>query len=393
MDILFVCPFGLAPKYTTSGRALPLAHALACRGHHVRVLIPPWDHPADSGRRFVQDGVLVEHVELPVRIPGIAHAAIVWRMLRAVLRSHSHVIHIFKPKGYAGCVASVLWYLQRLGIIGARLVLDTDDWEGAGGWNERGGYNMLARRLFAWQERWGLTHCDAVTVASSTLQSLAWAHGVHSVRHVPNGLITLSTPISRELARSQLDLDKRSMVALVYTRFVEIGADHLAELLHGITERIPSLRVLVVGRGFRNELSRLQERLEVLIQGGCVRLEGWVEPGRLPLYWSAVDFALYASEDNLLTRAKSPLRLVEMMGAGLPIAAHGVGEVRFYLEDRISGLVVAPGDDQAFVNAAVRLAESGNLRTRLGENARTRIGKHFLWRDLAQTVEELYDAL
>ena len=62
MEILFIGPFGLSPKHTVSGRALPLAQALVRQGHRVRLLIPPWDRPEDSGRTFLLDGVSVEHI-------------------------------------------------------------------------------------------------------------------------------------------------------------------------------------------------------------------------------------------------------------------------------------------------------------------------------------------
>ena len=36
--------------------------------------------------------------------------------------------------------------------------------------------------MFAWQEQWGLTHNDGVTVASKALQSIAWSLGVKPER-------------------------------------------------------------------------------------------------------------------------------------------------------------------------------------------------------------------
>ena len=393
MEIAFVCPFGLSPKHTTSGRALPLAQALVQRGHHVRVLIPPWDHPADSGRRFEWNGVMVEHVTLPARVPGAAPAVVLWRLLRATVRLRPDVVHVFKPIGYSGFVALALWHLRRMGMVDARIVLDIDDWEGTGGWIDRSAYGALWRRALSWQERCGLTHCDAVTAASRTLQTLAWALGANCVRHVPNGLTSLPPGVPRKSARSQLGLDEREPVVLVYTRFVEVGPRHLAGLLGSLAEQAPSVHVVVVGRGLRDELPCLQARLNTRVQGGRVRLEGWIEQAELPLYWSAADFALYACEDNLLCRSKSPLRLVEMMGAGLPIVAHGVGEVNCYLEDCVSGLIAPPGNDAAFVEAAVRLASDDTLRARLGENARSRVTERFLWRSLVETVDGLYDTL
>ena len=336
---------------------------------------------------------MVEHVTLPARVPGAAPAVVLWQLLRAAMRPRPDIVHLFKPIGYSGVVALALWHLRRMGVVDAHIVLDIDDWEGTGGWIERSAYGALWRRALSWQERWGLMHCDAVTAASRTLQTLAWALGTDCVRHVPNGLTSLPPGMPRKWARSQLGLDEREPVALVYTRFVEIGTDHLAWLLEGLAEQAPSVRVVVVGRGIRDELPCLRARLDTQVRDGRIRLEGWIERDELPLYWSAADFALYACEDNLLCRSKSPLRLVEMMGAGLPIVAHGVGEVNCYLEDCVSGLIVPPGNDAAFVEAGVRLTNDDTLRARLGENARSRVTERFLWRSLVETVDGLYDTL
>jgi len=398
VEILFIGPFGLHPKYTVSGRALPLAQALARRGHHIRLLIPPWDHPADSGQRVVIDGVQVEQIQLPPHVPAVEHGLIVWRLLRSAFTSGADVIHVFKPKGYSGVVALVLWCLKRLGIIHARLVVDTDDWEGPGGWNDRGEYNLLARRIFAWQERWGLAHCDAVTGASHTLQSLArsLAPRGRPVCYVPNGLLDLPDLPPRELARSQLNLGDGPVI-LIYTRFVEIGPEHLGSIVAALLKRLADTYILVVGEGLSDELERFRDCLVGMGSRAClpswwdrVRLVGWVERADLPCYWSAADLALFPCEDNLLTRSKSPLRLVEMMAAGLPIIAHGVGEAEHYLEHRTSGILISPGNDQEFIEAASELALSPGLRRYLGERARRRVQHDFNWRHLVERVEAVY---
>ncbi len=412
MEILFISPFGLRPKYTVSGRALPLARALARRGHQVRLLIPPWDRPIDSGRRTLVDGVQVEHIALPPPLPGVRHILIVWRLLRQAICSHAEIVHVFKPKGYSGVVVLVLWYLRRLGIIRARMVVDTDDWEGCGGWNERGGYHPLAQRVFAWQERWGLVRCDGVTAASQTLQSLAWSLGARRVCHVPNGLLEpVVLPPSRGLRAKghgpELPADT-SLTALIYTRFVEIAPEHLAAIVSALLERIAGLACLVLGSGLTDELERFEHcltnaghlgrqtapsRSDTSGAARRVQVLGWVEAADLAQYWASADIGLFPCEDNLLTRAKSPLRLVEMMAAGLPIVAHRVGEVARYLEDGVSGLLVPAGDDEGFVNTVAKLASSPELRRRLGTQARQRAERDFNWRHLAAQVEALYQQI
>ncbi|MFQ5856904.1 MAG: glycosyltransferase, partial [Anaerolineae bacterium] len=190
MRIVMVGPFGLRRKGTVRARALPLARALVEREHHVTLLLPPWDSPQDAGRRWTDAGVDVVNIHLPRAIPALDHATITCRLVDHVLGLEPDVVHAFKPKAYAGLTATVLWWLRRLRKTDIRLVIDTDDWEGPGGWNEIEPYTPAQRRFFVWQERWGLTHCDAVTVASRSLQTLVWGLGVEPghVFYVPNGV-------------------------------------------------------------------------------------------------------------------------------------------------------------------------------------------------------------
>ncbi len=389
MRILFVAPFGLQPKQTVSGRALPLAQALTRRGHDLQVVVPPWDHPPDSGRSFTDGGVEVTQLALPGWPPPVSYATMSAAMVRAALAARADVVHCFKPKGLSGATAWALWQLKRIGRWRGRLVVDTDDWEGPGGWNERGGYNPPARRIFAWQEPWGLAHCDAVTAASAALAEMAEQAGARRVVDLPNGLTALPELPHRAEARARLKLGD-GPVALVYTRFVEIGPERLGGLLTALLARISDLQVCVVGEGLHGEHERLQPIATAMGGANRLRLFGWARRRDLPTFWAAADFALYASDDTPLTRAKSPLRLVELMGAGVPIVAHGVGEVSRYLAGEVSGLIAPPGDDAAFVAAAVRLSGDAGLRARLGREARATVAARYTWDRLAERAEQAY---
>src|SRR5687768_8109551 len=106
--ITMLAPFGIRPKGTLSARMLPLAQALARRGHYVSIIAPPVQNPQDAGRRDVYDGVPVTHTPLPT-LPGAAGVAQqVQSLLRAALAEQPNVLHLFKPKGYSGLAALLL---------------------------------------------------------------------------------------------------------------------------------------------------------------------------------------------------------------------------------------------------------------------------------------------
>jgi len=256
MRVIFIGPFGLRVKGTMSRRAMPMARALAARGHQVDVILSPWDCPEDSGREWEEEGVGVHNIALPPRFPLLFHLLVTWRLVRQALALKPDVIHCFKPKAYAGLSATAIWFLQRLGLTKVRLVMDSDDWEGWGGWNELGHYTWAQKRFFAWQERWGLTHCDAVTVASRALQTLAWSLGVAPKRvfYVPNGA-NLKSQIPNP--KSQISILDSPFSVLLYTRFFEFQAERVVEVFELVAAEVPEVKFLIVGKGLSGEEDKL----------------------------------------------------------------------------------------------------------------------------------------
>lgn len=381
LRVVMVGPFGLRPRGTMSARALPLAKALARRGHQVVLLMPPWQNPEDAGRSWEEDGVAVENIPLPARIPLLFHLLTALRLARRALATRPDVLHLFKPKAYSGLVHWLLLRRPRR----PRLVVDTDDWEGPGGWNDLAPYSAAQRRFFAWQERWGLTHADAVTVASRTLQSLVWALGVppERVLYVPNGI-------------SPADAAPRAVpppppTVLLYTRFVEFPVERVIELLQRVRRAVPVARLLVVGEGLFGEENRL---LELAHQSGlteAIEYAGW-SPEELSRHFARAHLAIYPFDDTLVNRTKCPAKLVELAAAGIPVVAEAVGEIPQTLRHGETGWLVEAGDVAGFAEAVVRLLEDAPLRERLGRAAAQDVQQRLAWERLAETVERAYRA-
>jgi glycosyltransferase involved in cell wall biosynthesis len=276
-----------------------------------------------------------------------------------------------------------------LGLTKVRLVVDSDDWEGWGGWNEIGDYTWAQKRFFAWQEGWGLTHCDAVTVASRALQTLAWSLGVAPERvfYVPNGA-NLQPPTSNfqlPTANPQLPTS-----ILLYTRFFEFQAERVIEVFERVAAEVPEVEFLIVGKGLSGEEEGL---LHLASQQGLtdrIVYTGWVELTELPRYLAAADVAIYPLDDNLLNRARCSAKLVDLMAAGLAIVAEDVGQSSEYIEHGRSGLLVEAGDIGAFAQSVIRLVQDGGLRRALGNEARRRVCEEFAWEKLVQRIESAY---
>jgi len=388
MRIAMIGPFGLKPKGTVAVRALPMAKALAAKGHRVSIILPPWSYPQDSGREWEEDGVKICNVALPPRLPLLWHLIIACRLIRRALAIDPDVVHCFKPTAYVGIAALGIWLLKRLGLIKARLIVDSDDWEGRGGWSEVEGYTWAQKRLFAWQERWNLTHCDAVTVASRALETIVWSLGVRPSRvfYVPNGAIGgRQQPASGESSAVH-----RPPTVLLYTRFFEYDLERVVDIFRRVLAEVPKTRLLVVGKGLFGEEEELLALAKKAGLADRVVYAGWAEPDELPAHFAAADVAIYPYDDTLINRTKCAAKLVELMAAGLPVVADDVGQNREYIEHGVSGLLVPPGDEAAFARSVIELLQDEGLRKRLGREARRRILEEFAWDKLVANVERAY---
>jgi glycosyltransferase involved in cell wall biosynthesis len=386
MRIAFVGPFGLKPKGTMAVRALPLAKALTARGHTVAMFLPPWSYAQNAGRAYVDGGVLIENVAIAPR------AFIPARLLARVRAFQPDAVHVFKPKGYAGMTQWLLWQLRRVGLHQTRLVLDTDDWEGAGGWNDREAYSRGQKVFFAWQEQWGLNHAGTVTVASRALETLVWSLGVPRERvvYLPNGVNPLPPgQISREAVRAKYGL-QNARVLLLYTRYFEYDLARAADVLTRVFAELPDARLLLVGKGLFGEEKQFLELAGARGWRDRVADAGWAETSQLRALFSAADAALYPFDDTLINRCKCPVKLVDLLSAGVPVAGEAVGQLREYIRDNESGLLVEPGAAEAFAQSLIALLQDGRLRARLGAQAAARMEQDYSWELLAERAERAY---
>ena len=220
--VCFVAPFGLRQKTTIWARTLPLARQLAERGWAAAIVIPPWDSPQDSGRRWVEQGVELTNVDL-----GGGTAAVLRRMMGEIDRIQPAIVHVVKPRAHAGLVQWWLWQRRRLGSARPALILDTDDWEQA--WAPVNGYSPLLARFLAWQEEWGIRHADGITAASRWLVERVQAAAPHIPRlYLPNGVMPPAAGDLDWQPAGQRDV-------LFFSRFVEVAPAWLALFPPGAT--------------------------------------------------------------------------------------------------------------------------------------------------------------
>ncbi|MGD8624664.1 MAG: glycosyltransferase family 4 protein [Anaerolineae bacterium] len=390
MEIVMIGPFAFKPKGTVSARAFFIARALVQRGHQVTILMPPYDNPADSGRAWEQDGVQLENAHL--RHDDAWHRLVVpLRLARRATALDPDVVHVFKPTGYSGLAGIYLHLFSR-----RPLVLDTDDWEGSGGWADVNAYPALRRRFFDWQERWLARRAGAVTVASRTLQAQVWGFGRDPARviYLPNGPDERLREADRagegDIAGVRAALGVGPAPLALYLGHIPLGNDlDLAlDALALVRQRLPGARLVIAGVG--DGLPALEAHARRAGVDGAVIFPGWIEHERAHLYLAAADVVVSPYRDTLINRAKCPAKVVSAMALGKAVITSRVGQNREYIEEGRSGLLTEPGDAHDLARALHDLLSDRDRAAELGRNARQRIWQHFSWASRIDEVERAY---
>lgn len=383
-----LAPFGIRPKGTLSARMLPLAAEVQRHGYLLHIVAPAYLNPEDAATIRLIKGVTVEHVPLP-RLGTLAPLETALAMLRAALRARPVALHLFKPKGYGG-IAALLARRVRPDL---PLIVDTDDWEGRGGWNDLAPYSRSMQAVFAWQERTLPRIAAGVTVASRTLQTQVWSFGVpqQQVWYVPNGVAAEPPALpERAAARSLLGVGDQPIV-LLYTRFWEYDLRDIITVLLGLRAQRPDARLLVLGAGERGEermLARLAQRAGVV---DLLDQRGWSNAATIAAGMAAADVALAPFADTLMNRAKGMAKLLQLLHAGVPVVASRVGQAAEYIVDGRTGVLVPPDDDGGdLARAVLDLLADARRAHEIGRAGQRYVMAQFSWPRLADTLAEAY---
>ena len=89
----------------------------------------------------------------------------------------------------------------------------------------------------------------------------------------------------------------------------------------------------------------------------------------------------------------NPNVVLQAMATALPVVSVTVGEVPFVIENGRSGLLVAPGDEDAFVDAISRLASDPGRCRAIGDAARRRTIERFSASQMIASYAALMKAL
>ena len=167
-----------------------------------------------------------------------------------------------------------------------------------------------------------------------------------------------------------------------------------------VRSQVPESQILVVGKGFFGE----ENRLLSLARGvGWQVAEsphlspdfdliyaGLGTPDNLPQYFEYADMAIYPFNDTLVNRTKCPVKLLDLLAAGIPVVADAVGQITEVIQNGLSGFLIQPGNEQAFIEAIVSLISNNAQRQEMSKYASSDMHKRFSWAKLSSIAEQAY---
>jgi glycosyltransferase involved in cell wall biosynthesis len=394
------------------GRYFPLAKELARLGNEVSILALHPDLGSLSQRRLQVSRVKVYYVgQMHVRKVGshktyfstldlvrVALASSLRMGLRTLL-TEADVIHLGKPHPINGVAALGTKFLR-----GKRLYLDCDDHEAESN-RFSGRWQKAVVALF---EDNLPRFVSGMTVNTRFTQERNVALGFPAERivYVPNGVdrerFAKVDPAKVQRLRRELGLDNKKVVAYVGSMsLVNHSLGLLLEAFAIVRRRRSDAILILVGGG--QDYDFLRRRAEELGLGEAAMFVGRVKPEAVPYYTAMADVSTDPVNDDVVARARCPLKLFESLAVGTPVVTGDVGDRRNILSaplqspltlgrkfrDGEAGVLVEAGSAQALAEGILAILEDSDL-AHAAREAALRLRERYYWDVLVRDFIRVY---
>ena len=170
------------------------------------------------------------------------------------------------------------------------------------------------------------------------------------------------------------------------------GFDTLLQAAGIMARKGVEFRIEIAGNGpLENELKELAER-----EGISERITflGPMANDRVPEWLSRLDlFVLACRIDSNGDMDGIPVALMEAMAAGVPVVSTSVSAIPELVIGGTTGLLAPPASPDAIADAAARLLEDEELRSRCIAGARRMVAGEFSEQENAKKISELFKSI
>lgn len=281
------------------------------------------------------------------------------RLEQVVKRVKPHILHAHSPVLNA---IPALRVGRRLGI---PVVYEVRSfWEDAAVDHGTTTEGSLRYRFTRWLENYALKRVDAVTTICEGLRQDIISRGIPGAKItvIPNAVDIEDFRLGgqpNEALKKDLGLDGKVVVGFIGSFYAYEGLDLLIGAMPMVLQRVPNVRVLLVGGGPQEKA--LKRQAEELGLADEIIFTGRVPHGDVTRYYDLIDLLVYPRHSMRLTELVTPLKPLEAMAQGKLLIASDVGGHRELISDGKTGLLFKASDPIAFADKIVStLANSGN---------------------------------
>ena len=139
-----------------------------------------------------------------------------------------------------------------------------------------------------------------------------------------------------------------------------------------LEKTVPELQIILIGDG--PEKHQLIDSAEELNISNFTFVEPQTKE-KMPGIWASANIALVSLKQYI--PGAVPSKLYEAMASGVPVIMIGEGEPEHIVKSANCGVTVKPNDQNALVEAFIKLVNDQKLKNAFGNNGRSYVKEHF----------------
>ena len=252
------------------------------------------------------------------------------------------------------------------------------------------GQSALAFNVYCQLERWAARKTDVFLSVCDSLTDQYVEAGIaprDRFTTVYSGMDVdpfLNPSRSRDEVREQLGLQPDQIAVAKVARLFHLkGHKFLIEAARTVIDRCPNVRFVLIGDGILRE--QFEQRISELGLSEHFILTGLVPPEQIPELVNAAEIVAHTSEWEGLARV-----LPQALISGKPVVSYDVDGAREVVIPGETGYLLPVEEIAGLADAICELAESPELRIRLGENGRARFTDVFRHQTMTAQIRDVY---
>jgi PEP-CTERM/exosortase A-associated glycosyltransferase len=254
----------------------------------------------------------------------------------------------------------------------------------------------LRYRLTRALESYALRRVDAVTTICEGLRTDICARGIpgQKITVIPNAVDIEhfnAAPVPDPILAQRLGLAGHPVAGFIGSFYAYEGLELLLQALPQMQQRMPELRLLLVGGGPQEE--QLKELAADLGIGDSVVFAGRVPHQQIAQYYALIDVLVYPRRQMRLTDLVTPLKPLEAMAQGRLVAASDVGGHRELIKDGKTGILFKADNVDALAAALLALLHHPETWPALRQAARAFVERDRNWSASVARYAKVYAGL